>query len=493
MLLSSDSNKTITDSVPQTLYPPEFLPFKHAFVDGWVYPPFITEAIIRKSQAFPLRTSDVFVATYPKCGTTWTQNIITKLHEKHETGVFDGLGEHLLEKIPWLENFDHNKMEERASPRYMKTHNPYIHLAKNPEVACKYVMVCRNPKDACVSLYHHAKGFSVFNYSGDFEQFAELFLEGKVESGCWWSHLKQYYENKDELKTYFMKYEDLHAKGPELIKGLNEFLELPALTLVECEDIKEATSFKKQKTDPSANYSWRDSSRKKDESPFMRKGTVGDWKNYFTKDLSERFNEKTRKVLEKSNSGRSSSRVMLANLAFSHKLHVAERSRHHAKGFSVFNYSGDFEQFAELFLEGKVESGCWWSHLKQYYENTEELKTYFMKYEDLHTKGPELIKGLNEFLELPALTLVECEDIKEATSFKKQKTDPSANYSWRDSSRKKDESPFMRKGTVGDWKNYFTKDLSERFNEKTRKVLAILIEIFLPSLQFSYKAKIVSD
>jgi len=94
-----------------------------------------------------------------------------------------------------------------------------------------------------------------------------------------------------------MKYEDLHARAPELIQGLNDFLELPALSLVECEAIKEATSFKKQKKDPSANYSWRDSSRKKDESPFMRKGTVGDWKNYFTKDLSERFNEKTRKVL----------------------------------------------------------------------------------------------------------------------------------------------------------------------------------------------------
>ena len=32
----------------------------------------------------------------------------------------------------------------------------------------------------CVSLWHHCKGFSVFEYDGPFEEFAELFLQGKV-------------------------------------------------------------------------------------------------------------------------------------------------------------------------------------------------------------------------------------------------------------------------------------------------------------------------
>ena len=49
------------------------------------------------------------------------------------------------------------------------------------------------------------------------------------------------------------------------------------------------SSFKKMKKDPSANYSWKNEQRNKDQTPFMRKGLVGDWANYFTKDLSDRY------------------------------------------------------------------------------------------------------------------------------------------------------------------------------------------------------------
>jgi len=287
----------VKDDQEQKLFAPLSLPFKHSVVDGWIYPPFIKEETIEKTKSFELRESDVFVATYPKCGTTWTQNIITKLHEIHETGALKDMGSHLLEIIPWLENYDTEKLAARPSPRYLKTHNPYQHLAQNPEVGCRYLMISRNPKDACVSLYHHAKGFAVFEYTGDFEQFANLFLEGNVESGCWWTHLKEYYQNKNQLDTLFMRYEDLHTQGVHLIGKINDFLALPELSQQGCQKVQEMSSFKKQKTDPSANYSWRNEQRNKDQTPFMRKGTVGDWRNFFSKELSDKFNQKTKDML----------------------------------------------------------------------------------------------------------------------------------------------------------------------------------------------------
>ena len=72
-----------------------------------------------------------------------------------------GLGSHLLEIIPWLENSKVEEIDARASPRYLKTHSPYNHVAYDKSVSCKYIYVSRNPKDACVSLYHHARGFAV--------------------------------------------------------------------------------------------------------------------------------------------------------------------------------------------------------------------------------------------------------------------------------------------------------------------------------------------
>ena len=54
----------------------------------------------------------------------------------------------------------------------------------------KYIY--RNPKDVCVSLWHHCKGFSVFEYDGPFEEFAELFLQGKVRNFWIIGHLSSY-------------------------------------------------------------------------------------------------------------------------------------------------------------------------------------------------------------------------------------------------------------------------------------------------------------
>jgi hypothetical protein len=57
------------------------------------------------------------------------------------------------------------------------------------KAGCKVIYVCRNPKDACVSYFHHtALLFPHFKES--FEHFEAMFMEGKVEYGSYWYHLK---------------------------------------------------------------------------------------------------------------------------------------------------------------------------------------------------------------------------------------------------------------------------------------------------------------
>jgi hypothetical protein len=51
--------------------------------------------------------------------------------------------------------------------------------------------------------------------------------------------------------------------------------------------IADLTTFEKMKNDSAANYSWWTPFHEEDNgSKFMRKGTVGDWKNYFTAEQS---------------------------------------------------------------------------------------------------------------------------------------------------------------------------------------------------------------
>ena len=52
------------------------------------------------------------------------------------------------------------------------------------------IFVCRNPKDTCVSFYHHHALFPDYKMKPNFPDFANLFLQGALEYGSYWTMLK---------------------------------------------------------------------------------------------------------------------------------------------------------------------------------------------------------------------------------------------------------------------------------------------------------------
>ncbi len=148
---------------------------------------------------FVTRDGDVFIATFVKAGTTWTQQIVHLLLRDGEPGGFYG------EAIPWLESVTSeflgpreaptwtlDKINNAPSPRYFKTHAIVEHLPRG-HGKIKTIVVARNPKDSVVSLYHHAKSKPEFGFTGDFNAFCEIFLAGQAENGCWFSHILDWY------------------------------------------------------------------------------------------------------------------------------------------------------------------------------------------------------------------------------------------------------------------------------------------------------------
>ena len=91
--------------------------------------------------------------------------------------------------------------QNMKSPRVIKSHLPFEMLPPNLLDTCKVIFVSRNPKDTCVSFYHHAKNIEESNtmengeFNGTFADFAETFLDGTCAYGSYWTMLKVFMLN----------------------------------------------------------------------------------------------------------------------------------------------------------------------------------------------------------------------------------------------------------------------------------------------------------
>ena len=263
--------------------------YKHSVVDGIVFPPHVDQQRMDELKNLQLRPEDLFIVTYPKCGTTWTQQIVKLITND---GKDDGTT--VAEAIPWLEEAGKvlpsgMKVDEMPSPRYFKSHTPYHMMPGGvPHTSpAKYIYVARNPKDAAVSLYFHTRRLPIFEYTGPWDHFLQLFTGGKVEFGLWFDHILEWWKHKDDPNVLFLKYEDMKKDLLGAVRSIAEFIchELKQETL---EEIVKQSTFESMKANPSANYSWKSNFRP-NETQFLRKGEVGDWRNHFTAEQTAEF------------------------------------------------------------------------------------------------------------------------------------------------------------------------------------------------------------
>ena len=285
------------------------LAYRGNVVRGIVHPPFVTEDSVTKLQSeFVTRDSDVFVATYPKCGTTWMQNIVLLLKYSEDPRYDTSTPVDTGKEAPWVEPTfgrpsGRRKLEELSSPRVMKTHAPVqlMPCVGNPlPPQAKVIYVGRNPKDACVSMFHHARAIPVFEYEGPFGHFVNLYISGEVEHGSFWEHHKAWWNTAQQHphQVLFITYEEMNADPVAATGRVAAFLgwERSAACIRKVahdsnfENMKAASeSREKQGGGPG----WR----KVGEESHFRKGGVGGWRDYFTVAQSDLFDTKWQQTM----------------------------------------------------------------------------------------------------------------------------------------------------------------------------------------------------
>ena len=265
-------------------------------------------------------SNDVYIATYPKCGTTWVGDMCHEINKHYfgESNAFPA-------QYKFIRSESHSKLVEfldktQHSFRFWKVHAPaHLFPIKNNPFAnnCntsdstrhkfKIIIVARNPKDACVSYYFHQKNINPniikTAYQGDFELFFNLYNSGLIRNTTyfdWYYNWYKIYLSKvnnskvttNDVKIHWIYYEDLNSNDVNvqkqeisklidfLILDLNDENKVKSNKMDLINHILKNTDFKVRQKD------WNNRPNMVIKN-FLRKGIVGDWKNHFNQTQSQ--------------------------------------------------------------------------------------------------------------------------------------------------------------------------------------------------------------
>ncbi|KAL1414143.1 hypothetical protein MTO96_000962 [Rhipicephalus appendiculatus] len=255
-------------------------------VGSYVFCEHFPEEILRGALAYRHRPGEVYIVTYPKCGTTWMQHI---LYHVYRLGQPPPSVEHFFRSMPFLERHGVEAVVGLPFPgSAVKTHMLYDEDRICPEA--KYIYVVRNPLDCCVSFYHHYKLYPIYQFErGTFDEFFELFFAGDVDGGDYFDHLSSWYEDlKKDTKSWILALADfLGAEYGDALRSDPDALakaELMAYT-----PRHRLPRWAQLYLDHSGH---RATSKPAEGASVVRKGVVGDWKNHFTSEQVQRLKDR---------------------------------------------------------------------------------------------------------------------------------------------------------------------------------------------------------
>lgn len=268
-----------------------------------------------------IRPDDIFVATFPRCGTTWTQELVWLIQNDldYETAKsvdlvnrwafleYDAFidsatiaqyREENKNNSTILQTYDKyvksrvSQVDEAPSPRFIKTHLALSLLPPNLVAEAKVVYVVRDPRDVAVSFYHHNRLIRNHNFVGDFKTYWDLFRKDLIMFTPYFPHLKEAWAKRNHPNMLFLSYEDMVKDLPAAIRKVAKFLN-KKLNDEQIEVLAKHLKFDNFKNNMSVNYERYGEMGilNKGEQPFIRKGKSGGWRDDFDQEMTAQAQE----------------------------------------------------------------------------------------------------------------------------------------------------------------------------------------------------------
>jgi hypothetical protein len=224
---------------------------------------------------------DVFLASYPRSGTTWLRFLLYEslTGESARFGI-------IRSAVPSVGKQAGARPVLDGRGRLIQTHETFYDRAR------KVVYAVRDARSVVVSEYSWQQRLRV--YPGSFDAFVDDFISGRSNPwGSWGDHI-DFWRNSECARNgrlHEVRYEDLRSDTENVFRRVLEFLEAD----VDAEAVRRAVESNslegmRTKEDRAKQEGWRPTVR--DDIRFVNTGTTGGWRTKLSAEQAVRIEER---------------------------------------------------------------------------------------------------------------------------------------------------------------------------------------------------------